>query len=452
MMVKNEHKRFHVTLNSVVGYVKSFVMFDTGSTDDTIEIAETFCKKNNITFRLKQGDFVDFAKSRNECLEFAEMFPDIDYYLLMDANDELRGGKILVEQALKYKKKPNTGFLLCQEWWSGKYDKYYNMRFLKAKEGWRYKMRVHEWLKNTKYPSDEEAPPPEYLKIPGLVLYQDRTQDDDKSGKRFSRDKELLLEDYYDSPEEPRIIFYLAQTCGCLNQRDEAFYYYKLRTQFDGFWEEKFHAFFRCGELAGELGHPWKEVFGWYMQAFEYSNRVEPMIKIIEHYREQKSWLLAFQFADLACKLEYPEYASLFVDKKAYDYYRWQLLGICGFYSGFHKEGKIGAQRALASEFKNEVDENNIKHYDQKEKLDMTKQEFVNKKCEEFWILNPRLTQYQVEKKANSLWKLREKQLEKERIERERQELLKRDKEEKKKKEEEEKQKIMNRKKLKKKK
>ena len=52
MMVKNEHKRLYVTLNSVLGYVDSIVMYDTGSEDNTIEIASSFCKKNNITFRL----------------------------------------------------------------------------------------------------------------------------------------------------------------------------------------------------------------------------------------------------------------------------------------------------------------------------------------------------------------------------------------------------------------
>ena len=38
MMVKNEQKRLNVTLNSVLGYVDSLVIYDTGSIDNTIGI------------------------------------------------------------------------------------------------------------------------------------------------------------------------------------------------------------------------------------------------------------------------------------------------------------------------------------------------------------------------------------------------------------------------------
>jgi hypothetical protein len=62
-----------------------------------------------------------------------------------------------------------------------------------------------------------------------IVIFQDRTQDDDKSGKRFFRDKELLVKSYYQDPLNERTIFYLAQTCACLNHKEESLYYYKLR-------------------------------------------------------------------------------------------------------------------------------------------------------------------------------------------------------------------------------
>src|ERR1700752_372163 len=131
MMVKNEHKRLGVTLESVKGIVQSIVLYDTGSTDDTIEIAQIFCNKHNIPLRLKTGEFVDFATSRNISLAFADTFPEIDYLLLLDTNDELRGGKTLRKYCEMFHNKPNTGFLVCQEWWSGQYDKYYNMRLIK---------------------------------------------------------------------------------------------------------------------------------------------------------------------------------------------------------------------------------------------------------------------------------------------------------------------------------
>jgi glycosyltransferase involved in cell wall biosynthesis len=422
MMVKNEHKRLHVSLESIKNVANSLVLYDTGSTDDTIEIAQNFCQKHNILLRLKQGEFIDFSTSRNVSLDFADTFDDIDFIVLLDTNDELRGGDHLRKFCKEHKDKPNTGYLVCQEWWSGNYDKYYNVRMVKARQGWRYRGRVHEWMKNTRFINDKEAHEAgDYvMRVPcDIILYQDRTQDDDKSGKRFARDKVLLLSDHKDDPTEPRTVFYLAQTCACLNHLDDAFYFYKLRTTLEGFWEERFHAFFRCGELSQRLQHPWHESMKWYMQAFEHTARVEPLIKIIEYYKD-KNWLLCYTFADLACKLAYPDHCILFVDKHSYDYTRWHLLGISGWYAGFHKEGKIGCQKAIACGLNVELDTNNLKHYEEEERREaeeaiknstrhpqLTKKQFIDMTCQELAKEHPNLNMKQLLSKAKRLWKAR---------------------------------------------
>ncbi len=255
MMVKNEKKRLHITLESIKNIANSFVLFDTGSTDNTIEIARDFCKRNNIPFRLKEGTFENFSVSRNVSLDFAYSFDDIDYILLLDTNDELRGYKKLKQCAEEYMDKPNTAFLCCQEWWSGQHDKYFNVRFIKSRKDWKYHGVVHEYIKTSPEYEKENI-----VKLPdSIVIYQDRTKDDDKSGKRFSRDKELLFNEYKKDPTEPRTVFYLAQTCACLNEIDDAYYYYKIRSTLQGFQEEKFHAFVRVGELSQKLGHDWHD-------------------------------------------------------------------------------------------------------------------------------------------------------------------------------------------------
>ena len=60
IMVKNEKKRLHVTLESIKNFADSLFIFDTGSTDNTIEICKEFSKKNKIPLRLKEGEFVNF--------------------------------------------------------------------------------------------------------------------------------------------------------------------------------------------------------------------------------------------------------------------------------------------------------------------------------------------------------------------------------------------------------
>jgi glycosyltransferase involved in cell wall biosynthesis len=435
MMLKNEEKRLHVTLNSIEKFADSIVVFDTGSTDKTLAILKEFSERTNIPLRLKEGEFVDFSTSRNVSLEFADTFSEIDYLLLVDCNDELRGGDFLRKYAESMIDSPSTGFLICQEWLSSSLDKYYNLRFVKAHEGWRYFGVVHEWLKNTKA---EEGKEPHVPRIDdSSVIYQDRTQDDDKSGKRFSRDKILLIQEYKSKPKDPRTLFYLAQTCSCLNDNEDSLFYYKLRIQVEGFQEEKFHAIYRSGELSEKLNLDWYESMSWYIKAYEHSSRAEPLIMIadhyhhmatmqknlppdnLEHHKQMQSWRLAFTFIDMACKLSYPDNAILFVNRRDYDYKRWHLLGIIAFYTGFYAEGKAGCERAIASGVNSEIDKSNLEFYIKREQeqtalhsqKDATnsKKEFVEYYTNQLKTDHPNLTVKQINSKVSKLWKNRKK-------------------------------------------
>lgn len=365
MMLKNEKKRLPVTLKSLIGQVDSLVVYDTGSTDDTISILQEFSAKHNIPLRLKQGEFVNFCVSRNVSLEFADSFPDIDYILLLDCNDELRGGDILRKIATEHLTEQHNGYLVCQQWWSGQLDRYYNMRFIKARAGWRYFGSVHEYMVDTTANTPNKEPRFPVFRLPDdIVLYQDRTQDDDKTGKRFVRDKILLYNDYVKDKTEPRTLFYLAQTCSCLGEYEDALYYYKLRSEVNGFEEEKFHSYLRCGNLSQTLNQPWETTMQWYIKAAEHSDRAEPYVKIAEHYINKKRWIVAYTFLMSACRLSYPHHAILFVDKRIYDYIRWHLLGIVGYYTGIFIEGKEGCRLAIQNGSNKELDTKNMGFYD----------------------------------------------------------------------------------------
>lgn len=378
MMVKDEEKRIHVSLESILNTVCALIIYDTGSTDNTIQIISDFAEKHKINLYLIQGTFVDFATSRNVVLDFADTI-DVDFLLLLDSNDELRGGKELKEFAKIAINKETTGFLTCQQWYSGALDKYYNIRFVKNKSGWRYRGVVHEWMKDTSSTNNDPRFP--IFRMPDSIhIYQDRSKDGEKSAKRFKRDKELLLSEFKKDPKEPRTLFYLAQTCGSLGQFDEALYYNKLRLELDGFEEEKFHAYLRSGECCMTLKHSWEDVMGWYMKAFHHSIRAEPLSKIADYYIARASeamdkkqgnyinyWKLAYMFIKEACELSYPEHAILFVDRGIYIFYRWYQMGRIAFYVGKLQEGKEACLKAIKeapTPHMREVNEKNLKIYE----------------------------------------------------------------------------------------
>jgi glycosyltransferase involved in cell wall biosynthesis len=359
MMVKNEEKRLHVTLESVKGIVSSMIIFDTGSEDSTLTILRDFSEKNNIPLRLKEGGFVDFSTSRNVLLDFADTFEDVDFLLMMDCNDELKGGKALIQFCKTKLETPDTSWMMCQQWYSGISTKYYNIRLIKPRATWRYRGVVHEWIQKQ---DDKDFYCTE--KIPDkIVLFQDRTLDDDKTGKRFIRDRILLLEEHEKNPTDDRTVFYLAQTCSCLGSDDEAYKYYTLRANMGGFHEEVFNSHLRLGDLARRKNMPWEVTLGHFMTAIEHTPRVEPVIAIAEHYRDIKHWVLFYTFSQLACNLSYPTNTVLFVDDNLYNYTRWHLLGIAAFYVGQMEIG-IGACKKAIEVANQDIDKNNLKIYE----------------------------------------------------------------------------------------
>ena len=411
MMLKNEEKRIKSSLESIIGHVDSMIIYDTGSTDNTINILKEFSEKHNIPLRLKQGEFVNFCVSRNVSLEFADTFDDVDYILLLDCNDELKGGEHLLTLAKHHKDDTSTAFLLTQEWWSGNYTKYFNVRFVKARKGWRYKGSVHEYV--TCIDKDGTEHRNNIVKAPdNIILFQDRTQDDDKTGKRFARDKQLLMKDHEENPHEPRTLFYLAQTCSCLDQVQESFDYYLLRTKEEGFFEEIFHAYLRAGELSIKLNKEWSETMGYFMKAFEKIPRVEPLIFIAQYYSNIKNFHLAYMFGNLACGLDYPSDLILFVDKLAYTFKRWDLMSyICLNYKRYD-QGKDACLNALKERPDAEHIKLNLGLYEQiqkdmkeQKKKTITKAEFIDIIIRELQKDRPKETIKKLKKIADIKWK-----------------------------------------------
>ena len=362
-MLKNEEKRLHVSLNSVIGHIDSMVIYDTGSTDSTVSIVKEFAAKHSLPLHLKEGEFVDFSVSRNISLDFADTFPDIDYYLLLDCNDELRGGEHLRKIA---EFKPEiTAWLVGQHWLTQTIMKYYNFRFVKARGDWRYKGVVHEAMYSASGKPASRLPEEIYL-------YQDRTLDDDKTKNRFARDKRMLIAEYEKDPTSTRTIFYLAQTYLCLKEFEDSFYFYKLRASIPtGLPEEIFLSYQKLAEMAAQFRHDWHDVMKWCMKAYEHTARAEPLIVMANHYVEKENWTLAYTFSELACKLRFPTTANLWVDKKVYDYTRWHVMGISGYWVGHFSEGKHGCMKALEASPTNESrekDKANLQFYLNKEK------------------------------------------------------------------------------------
>ncbi len=112
MIVKNEAKNLPRLFASLKGIVTYYVISDTGSTDNTINLIKELGKKYNIPGTIIENEWVDFAYNRNIALNKAYELVDLGviqakWFLIIDADEELinknKSTKIRLDSHISYK-------------------------------------------------------------------------------------------------------------------------------------------------------------------------------------------------------------------------------------------------------------------------------------------------------------------------------------------------------------
>ena len=138
LIVKNASVSIISCLESYVRCVDRFVILDTGSTDNTVELLHAFKECNNCKVIIKQSVFKGFDVSRNECLDIAydkkykwTIMVD-DSYELVGSFDELKNIDSKISAvAIKIHNGPVN------------YD---SLRIFETIKKYRYKGQIHEVL------------------------------------------------------------------------------------------------------------------------------------------------------------------------------------------------------------------------------------------------------------------------------------------------------------------
>lgn len=303
MMLKNEAANIEISLTSLLGSIDTLIVYDTGSTDGTMDVVSAFCARHGMRLFQKHGEFVNFAVSRNASLDFADTIEDVDYVILMDCKDRL---------SLKA-----CDFSLAKAWyvdvdlWMGgkSVTKLKSVRILQNRAGYRYYGVVHE-----------------YLAVSGKIGNCDvtLTQNRDGEGRRLEKDYQVLLKDHLEHPTDSRTLFYLAQTCHESGRFREAIKYSLMRIELGGFQEEVFASYLRCGKCCQKLG---TDPTQWYLKAYGHSKRAEPLAGLVEASADLH---VKQMFIEKMCELEYPKDALLSVDMELYSRRRWELARTYG--------------------------------------------------------------------------------------------------------------------------
>ena len=340
LMVKDEQEVIEKTVKPFVDAgINSFVIYDTGSTDNTVKVMQDFFDKNKaVNGYIEQEKFIDFASSRNRALAIAEdKFPHAGFIIMPDAEWYIHNAEGLLRFCRSCVEKNESVSSYLVRIVSGKLD-FYTPRLIRCEKGVRFIGLVHEVL-------NEVAS----HKVPSGVFFEHKAGEGgkQKTMKRWERDRDLLLEEYKKNPRGPRILFYLAQTYDCLGDLENARQFYTLRVSLHGWDEEDYMAHYRLAQVV-ERSDDWHNALHYYLQAHQMRpHRIEPLIRIAQRYWNERKMALCFLFAKYAAEFSYPKDDVLFIEKDLYNYDCFDILGRCAWYVGEFDIGEQAIRKAL---------------------------------------------------------------------------------------------------------
>ncbi|MGW7432047.1 glycosyltransferase [Streptomyces sp. NPDC054861] len=233
MIVKNEARVIERCLASVRDLVDTWVISDTGSTDGTRQLVRDAL--DGIPGELREEPWVNFGHNRTLNIRHAR--GRADYLLLLDAD-------LVIERAGPLPELTADAYLLRH---AGALE-YRIKRLVRGDLPWRYEGVTHEYL------TIEQGHPQSHVSAHLDALVVKDFADGGSRHDKFERDARLLSAELERDPDDPRTVFYLAQTLRDLGRSAEAVDLYERRALMGGWDEEVSYALLQAGILKAEAG------------------------------------------------------------------------------------------------------------------------------------------------------------------------------------------------------
>lgn len=320
MIVKNESAVIERCLESVLPIIDYWVIVDTGSTDHTQEIIKTFMKTHKKAGELFERPWVNFGHNRNEALALAQ--GKADYIFFIDADDYLKyepDFKLpLLDRDYYYMTILHAG------------SSYQRIFLIKSALDWQWKGVLHEVL----------VPQPSWSYATIDKVFNVNTQEGARSKDplKYARDAELLELALKEAPNDPRTLFYLAQSYLDAKNYPKSLENYQKRVEVGGWDQEIFISLLHIAFIKELQEESIDDVINSYMRAFYMRNtRVEPLYHVSRLLREKNDFTSAYLAAKVA--LAIPRTTDiLFVENWMYEYGLELELSISSYWIGNYAE------------------------------------------------------------------------------------------------------------------
>jgi glycosyltransferase involved in cell wall biosynthesis len=301
MIVRNEAPTIARCLASVLAVIDRWLVIDTGSTDGTQEIVRQCLQ--GVPGELLERPWVNFGHNRSEALVHAR--PRASYSLIIDADEVLALAPSFDRLALT----ADSHFVEV------KYGDivYRRKALLRNSLPWRYMGVLHE------YPTCEQATTSNLASGLRIHAYHEGARARDP--QTYRRDAILLETALLDDPENPRNVFYLAQSYRDSGDLELALRNYRRRIGLGGWHQEVWYCYYQLAVLQERLGRPRAEVAEAYLRAFQCEpQRAEPLYRLARLYAQSADFHLARLFLTAAKAVAPPSNEGLFVERNIYEH------------------------------------------------------------------------------------------------------------------------------------
>lgn len=329
MIVKNEAHIIERCISSALPFIDYALIVDTGSTDETIAIVSSFFESNNLPYKIINQEWNDFGSNRSSALLMMREEREIDYALMIDADDVV---SITSELGIaEIKNNLNLDLYNLRTFLSEHF--YLRPQLISNKKDFFFKGAIHEYLDCTDTFTQGEL---DHIKI---ISIQDSFRNNDSN--KFLKDAHFLkqlIKDETDPFLKSRYTFYCAQSYRDAEIHSEAYNLYLNRTKM-GFWEQEIYvSYYMAAQIGLKLNLSFDHINDLFLSAFETCpNRAEALHGLAFNCRLHNKFNLAYLFAKKGELLIAPNDA-LFVSNEIYEYSLLDELSVAAYWLGKYQE------------------------------------------------------------------------------------------------------------------
>lgn len=214
MIVRDEEAVIERALRSALPLISSYVIVDTGSTDDTKKIVRSVMNEAGVPGLLVDRPWVDFGHNRSEALALCDGI--MDWALMLDADDNLDGG--LAD--LSPFRDPRADAMMMTLVHGQIYHQ--RIQIFRTGVGWVYEGAVHE------QPVCRGRAKAGLYVLPSTFRMITRCEGvRSRDPMKYQKDAAILEEEVARNPADSRAIFYLAQSYRDAGMSEKAVEWYR---------------------------------------------------------------------------------------------------------------------------------------------------------------------------------------------------------------------------------